>query len=558
MKRYLYLILLIIFFYCSDKNKHYHPIKFNQKFNSTKELNEVESKIWFTKDVLLDSIPGISLNRAYDSLLSNIKVKKEIIVAVLDTEIDINHEDLEGKFWVNLDEIPNNGIDDDNNGYIDDLNGWNFIGNSKGKNIIYSSLECVRIIQLFSEKFADKKQDEIAESQKKEFQTYQDAIKYYNQKLKVIQADKEYADFLYNGYPAAKKALKHIFPKENYNTKSLDSLYNLYKIENKKLANHAYFLSDFIKYDLSEEWINNYRKGVINKIDKTYNLDYFDRLDIDSFPNNINFKSYGNKHISNNINEFYHGTLIAGLIAAKRENNIGIDGISENIKIMPIAISSNGEENDKDIALAIKYATDNGAKVINMSFGKNFSLHKEWVFEAIKYAEKNDVLIVSSAGNSSYNLNEFNNYFPIDNISNNEEISDNFLLVGSSSSSLNKELMSYYSNYGNIDVDLFAPGQKIYTTMPKNKYKFDSGTSLSSAITSGVAALIYSYYPELKASQVKKILMDSGLEFSIEVKTPTKENKNNTTPFNKLSKSGKILNAYNALIMADSISMLNK
>ena len=220
---------------------------------------------------------------------------------------------------------------------------------------------------------------------------------------------------------------------------------------------------------------------------------------------------------------------------------------------MTLAISSNGDEHDKDIALAIRYAVDNGAKVINMSFGKEFSLYKEWVFNAIKYAEKNNVLIVSSSGNSKFNLND-KNYYPNDNVDNGLEISDNFLLVGSSSNKLGASIFSSYSNFGEIDVDLFAPGEDIYTIFPNNKYKFDSGTSLSSTLTSGVAALLFSYYPNLTSSEVKHILMDSGLEFKFEVSTPTKEDKDKKTPFNKLSKSGKVLNAYNALIMTDNIS----
>jgi cell wall-associated protease len=190
-----------------------------------------------------------------------------------------------------------------------------------------------------------------------------------------------------------------------------------------------------------------------------------------------------------------------------------------------------------------------------MSFGKEFSLHKEWVFDAIKYAEKNNVLIISSAGNFGYNLNSNNDYYPNDNIDNGAEISANFVLVGATSYSINSALKTESSNYGKNDVDLFAPGDKIFTTLPNNKYSNNlGGTSLASAITSGVAALIFSYYPNLTASQVKHILMDTGLEYTLEVNTLTEEDKNKTTPFNQLSKSGKVLNAYNAFIMADSIS----
>jgi cell wall-associated protease len=206
----------------------------------------------------------------------------------------------------------------------------------------------------------------------------------------------------------------------------------------------------------------------------------------------------------------------------------------------------------------IKYAVDNGAKVINMSFGKEFSMYPEWVHKAFKYAEKHNVLIVSSCGNDGKKLdNDFQKY-PNDNIfKGKKEVSDNFLFVGASTINLNKELKASYSNYSNKYVDLFAHGNDIYTALPNNKHNFNGGTSLASAITSRVAALLFSYYPNLTASQVKHILMDSGLEYDIEVSTPTKDDKNKMTAFNQLSKSGKVLNAYNAFIMADSISRSN-
>ncbi len=542
-----------ISFYTCQNEKSYSFISSSSIQDTLKNRSKIVLKNWHFKDIKIDTLPGISLERAYDSLLQN-KKGKEVIVAMIDTEIDINHEELENAIWKNNNEIPNNGIDDDKNGYIDDIHGWNYIGNLKGENIIYSNKECVRIIQKYQTKFEGKKEKDIPYKDKNNYELYSSAKKYYDNKLKNAKSDQEYGNFLFNGYPKAKKAMKELFPKEDYTTKMLDSIYTKYKKSNVEIANHAYFISDCIKYNLSEKWIKDYKRGADNKVQKTYNLEYYDRKNIDDKADDINFINYGNSYISNNIDEFYHGTLIAGLIRANRFNDLGMKGITNNIKIMPLAISSNGEEHDKDIALAIRYAVDNGAKIINMSFGKEFSLHKEWVFDAIKYASESNVLIISSAGNLSYNLNEYNNYYPNDNLENLEEVANNFLLVGSVSNKLDSSFLSSYSNYGNIDVDIFAPGEHIYTTLPHNKYKYSNGTSLASAITSGVAGLLYSYYPNLTASQVKHILMDSGLEYTFKVKTPTKEDKNKMTPFNQLSKSGKVVNAYNALLMAEEIS----
>ena len=512
------------------------------------ELTKDELKTWFEKDLLLDSIPGISLQRAYDSILKD-KKGKEVIVAIIDTELDINHEHLKNNIWVNADEIPNNGKDDDQNGYVDDINGWNFIGNLEGDQVFYSSMEFVRIIQ----KYRDVFEVENPDKNNPNYQIYLDAKEYYDKKLKGQQSIVKHGNFLYTGYPKAKAAMKKLYPNEDYTTKELDSIYETNKTSNPTLAKNAYFISDVIKYDLTEKWIHNYKRDADGKLNYSYDLNYFDKENIDSFPEDINYISYGNPIINKHLDEFYHGTLIAGLVTGENGTN-SFKGINPYAKIMTVSITSNGNEHDKDIAVAIKYAVDNGAKVINMSFGKDFSLHREWVFKAFQYAEKNNVLIISSCGNSTYNLNTFNNYYPVDNIDNGKEVSDNFLLVGSSCYLTTNKLLSYYSNYGNVDVDMFAPGQDVYSTKPYNEYDFDSGTSLSSAITTGVASLLLSHYPDLTAIEVKQILMNSGLSFDLEVTTSTKEDKEKTTPFNQLSKSGRILNAYNALIMADSIS----
>ncbi|CAL2105998.1 Peptidase_S8 domain-containing protein [Tenacibaculum sp. 190524A02b] len=539
-----FLLSLVILIITSCSNKKTLKITIDNLKITPKRtpFNDNELKKWFAKDIITDTIPGISLNKA-KALINN--KTKNITVAVIDTEIDILHKDLAGKFWRNEDEKPNNNVDDDFNGYTDDYQGWNFIGNLKGDNIIYSNYESTRILRKYEAKFDGNDSTYHRNTYETAYKVYKNAKNEYNKKLKKAKSDLDYANFLIDNYPIAKKAIKNIFPDEEYSTKELDSLYNIYKDTDKKLAKNLYFISDFIKYKLSEQWMSNYKQNAINKITKILNKEFNDRKLIDKNPHDIFYKGYGNPYINKNINQFYHGTLIAGLITS----------INDKIKIMPLAISSNGDEHDKDIALAIKYAVDNGAKIINLSFSKQFSLEKKWVFNALKYAQKNNVLIISSAGNLKLNLNSYNNStFPNDKDNNGEEVSNNFLLVGSISNKLNSELLSYFSNYGNIDVDIFAPGENIYSTLPNNNYKFESGTSLACAITSGVASLILSSYPDLTATQVKLILMESGIKYSLKVNTPTPKKQTQKTPLYMLSKSGKVLNAYNALIMADSIS----
>lgn len=263
-------------------------------------------------------------------------------------------------------------------------------------------------------------------------------------------------------------------------------------------------------------------------------------------------KGYGNNRNGSYRRFQSHSTKVSGIIAGNRENNIGVKGFSDNIKIMPLNISPSGDEHDKDIAMAIRYAVDNGAKIINMSFGKQFSLRKDWVNEAIKYAELKNVLIIHSAGNTAKNIDE-NLAYPNDvNLSNNDEICSNFINVGSITKKTDSTFVSKTSNYGKKNVDLFAPGDQIYTAIPENKYEFDSGTSLAAPMVSGTAALIWLYYPKLTASEVKQVILDSGTAYDIDVLIPGGKGKK--TKFSELSKSGKVLNVYNAMKMAEEMS----
>ncbi|MCX2678896.1 S8 family serine peptidase [Galbibacter sp. EGI 63066] len=538
----LYISLLLLntiwFFSCSDK-KQLQSVEFTYFSNTKPDDNNLNN--WILEDIKLDSVPGISLDRAINDELIT-PPKNPIIIAVIDTEIDINHESLKRNIWQNKKEIPGNGKDDDANGYIDDINGWNFIGNAKGENIIYPNNESLRIIRAY-------KKDSLNGLVNKEL--YKKALKKYEEAKESAQSDMDYVNFLTDTYPKSKKALLKFFPKEDYTTDQLDSLYDIYKEKDEELAKLIYYMSDYIKYDLSKEWIDDLRKTVEGDLNKSLNPDYFDRDILGDNPDDINDISYGTPIVNGHIGELYHGTEVASIIAAQTDS---LKGVCENCLIMPVSISSNGNEHDKDIALGIKYAVDNGAKVINMSFGKELSLHKQWVLDAIKYAEDNNVLIVSSAGNSRLNLSEITDYYPNDNLNDETEVSNNYILVGATTNTIDPDLLAYFSNYGQHDVDVFAPGHLIKAAIPNNKYKEDSGTSLSSAVVSGIAGIIFSQYPDLSAAQVKRIIMNSGVEYNIDVSVPSKDNPKRLLPFKQLSKSGKIVNVYNALLMAKSLS----
>jgi cell wall-associated protease len=564
-----YIIILFYFFFtgCSSLKEASIP---NTNIKLKKDLTPLQLQTWYRKDYLEDTIPGISLDKWYR--LNKKKPKnKTITVAVIDTQIDINHEDLKGQLWTNQNEIPNNGIDDDQNGYIDDNNGWSFTGTKSGGYVVWNRYEYVRIVQEWGPLFKDKTESQIDPKDLHNYNEYHNALKKFQEKDKYYKNWFKSLNHDVAIYPLVKDTLKHFFPKEDYTYKQLDSLYKKYKINDKtyrqRRDNNDTDLGALIDYMLVNLEINQKTlQDIVDKqtqldsvVNKNLNIYYNERLPIGDNPNILE-KGYGNNNVSNNkaghrsIQD--HCTKMAGVIGANRENNLGIKGIIQNVKIMPLNISPSGDEHDKDVTMAIRYAVDNGAKIINMSFSKEFSLHKEWVEEALKYAEEHNVLLVHCAGNDGINIDK-NPLYPNDSdFENFKEISSNFINVGSVTHKVDTTFVSDFSNYGKQNVDLFAPGDEIYSTASQNSYKSDSGTSFSAPMVCGTAALIWSYYPNLTASQVKQIIMNSGTAYNLEVTVPgTKDKK---IPFSELSKSGKVLNVYNAMQLAEKVSKKRK
>ena len=485
-------------------------------------LTDSELKRWSHLDLEKDSIPGMSVDKAYAELLKNKKSTK-VIVAVVDSGVDTNHEDMKAVIWTNKKEIPNNGKDDDKNGFIDDVHGWNFLGNSNNEN-----LEMVRIL---------KKGDDGSE-------TYKRALADYAENLKDIQESKENVDVLLN----ADKSVREFLKKDNYTVSELKDMpsvkFELYDAKRIMLSYSAQ------KGDSFHDDLKSAKDQVYDQIDYNLNKDFDARKLVGDNPEDINDKKYGNNVVySKDRKDSLHGTHVAGIIAQGRNNNLGGDGVADNVEIMPVRAVPNGDEYDKDIALAIRYAVDNGAKVINGSFGKDFSPHAQWVYDAIKYAASKDVLIVHAAGNDAKNIDTEPN-FPTDDVDG-KEIADNVLTVGALNYEYGEKVVAKFSNYGKRNVDVFAPGVKIYATVPGNKYKYLQGTSMASPNAAGVATLIREYYPNLKASQVKQILMQSGTSLNLEVIVDAQKIK---IPFTEASVSGKIVNAYNALKMAEEMS----
>jgi subtilisin family serine protease len=508
-------------------------------------LTEAQQKHWAHADLITDTIPGMSVDKAYDEIIGKKKGDK-VIVAVLDSGMDLTHEDLDDVIWTNRGEKAGNGIDDDNNGYIDDVHGYNFLGEAYNE-----QLEYARILRL-------KLGDEAlrARAQKKLNKEVQDATEKKEIILNNKRQTKQILDIVKESHLAVTKQLgKATYTKEEVaaiSTTDPGLLRSMNVIQ--QMLNYEDSIPEII--ELIEADMAHFEEGLAHfseKLDYHLNVSFNGRKVVGDDPYNYSDAKYGNGNPMYRDKEESHGTHVAGIIAAERNNGLGMNGVANNVAIMSIRAVPNGDEYDKDIARGIRYAVDNGAKIINCSFGKSFSPNAEWVYDAIKYAAENDVLIVHAAGNEGDDLDSaLNPNFPNDHNYSGSEYADNVITVGAIDDSYGSEMVSSFSNYGASNVDVFAPGGHIYSSMPASEYEFQGGTSMAAPAVSGVAALIRSYYPNLSAPEVKKILMDSGL--STKMKVVVAGDPSRAKPFDQLSRSGKMVNAYNALIMASNIS----
>lgn len=481
-------------------------------------------KNWFNLSPDIDGVEGVEADRTYVEFSKPVS-KNEIIVAVIDSGIDINHEDLKGKIWINKDEIPGNGIDDDNNGYIDDVNGWNFIGGKDGRHIGPETLEVTRELKRIT-KLSEER--ELTEEETKYFEKV--SLEVTKGKSK---ADKNYNYFKNNldMFIQAEKVLKEKVGEFEI------TLANLQKLTSKdpEVMEARKDLITLLENDLTKSYLKRATDYFYDMAFYYYNVDFDPRTEIvGDDQNNPYERYYGNNDVMGP--DAGHGTHVSGIIAAVRDNDLGINGIANNVKIMAIRAVPNGDERDKDVANSIRYAVENGAQIINMSFGKAYSPNKKVVDEAIAFAKKHGVLLIHAAGNDGKN-NDTDPSFP-------NSRSENWLEIGASSYMKGEELAADFSNYGKNTVDLFAPGVDILSTTPDDKYDTYSGTSMATPAVSGVAALILSY-KKLKAVKLKETILKTSTQYpDLMVTNPGSSLK---VPFKDLSINGGIANAYSAI-----------
>ncbi|MBK7525712.1 MAG: S8 family serine peptidase [Saprospiraceae bacterium] len=509
-----------------------------------------------------DEFIGIGVNKCYESI-NTIEKGKPVIVAIIDSGIDFDHEDLAENMWVNPGEIAGNGKDDDGNGYMDDIHGWNFIGGPDGSNVGQDSYEAARVYGMYRYKYENADVKKLTKSQKSEYEIF---VKAKENVEKETNKAKNKLNQINTIETKVKDAFERMDNKlgnnqltktwlDSLDTSSDEKLTLAKNIINQYLTNSDEKDYNKIKTTVFED-IDSDKVNYQNKIDYSYNPDFDPRATIvkDNYKD-VSEKYYGNNNVEGP--DATHGTHVGGIVGAIRGNNKGAEGIANNVKIMSVRAVPDGDERDKDVANAIIYAVDNGAQIINMSFGKGFSTHKSVVDEAVKYAAKNDVLLIHAAGNSAQDNDKITNY-PNANyekkvgfIFKKKKRAQNWIEVGALNVKKGPDMVAPFSNYGKKEVDVFAPGMRVYAPVPGNNYAPLQGTSMASPVVAAIAALIRSQYPSLTAEQVKEAIMNSVTPIQEEVTIPG--SKTEKTKFSNLCVSGGIVNVYNALTYASKM-----
>jgi len=512
-------------------------------------------KGWHLGDLDSNAVYGTSTERAYKELIKSTQPRKKIIVAVIDSGIDTVHEDLKPVLWVNKREIPNNGIDDDKNGYKDDVHGWNFIGGKDGRNVGKDSYEGARIYYQLKKVFGTDSINEksLDEEKAAQYRLYKKVTSLLESQAKEASMYVMILKDIVAKIPAADSLIKTAMSKSSYTG---DELQN-FKSNDPQVSKARATMLGIFQQTRQMETTNQtliaelmqFYEGEKSKVDALENEppQYRHEIVKDNY-DDPNDKYYGNNDVMGT--DASHGTHVAGIIGAVRGNEKGMEGIANHVQIMPIRAVPDGDEHDKDIANAIRYAVDNGALVVNMSFGKSFSPQKKWVDEAVKYAESKGVLLVHAAGNDAKNIDVEDN-FPSRNFNNDTlKVFSNWITVGASGAVAN-EIAASFSNYGKREVNVFAPGVKIYSTIPGgNTYGDKDGTSMAAPVVTGIAALLLSYYPDLSPKQLIEILEKSARKIDASFPKPGTDEK---VMLSELSISGAVVNTYEAFKMASIV-----
>lgn len=509
---------------------------------------------WYNLDLKADGIMGISTEKAYELLKG--RKSTPVIVGVLDGGVDYLHEDLKDVMWVNKKEKAGSKSDADGNGYPGDVHGWNFLGNANGENVQFDNLEVTRLIRIYEPKYVSiLPSTPLSEAERREFVAYQKMINDYTTKL-------DEANYGTLNYRNLKKEVDAIVAAIGKDPKAITKAdldkFNATSDRQKMIIRIAKKELEKTSFTKFYEELDGSAKYYANQVEYHLNKDYDSRYIVGDNYEDVSERFYGNADIKGPDAE--HGTHVAGIIGAKRGNKIGIDGVANNVQIMGVRMVPDGDERDKDVANGIRYAVDNGARVINMSFGKGYAYNKKVVDDAVRYAEEKDVLLIHAAGNDGKD-NDISKNYPMKYYTDSLDAvlgeASNWITVGATSSRVNDELLASFSNFGYRSVDVFAPGVKIHSTIPESLYKDLDGTSMAAPVVSGLAAVLRSYYPTLTAKEIKNIILKSVTKIDHKVKVNV-DGTSKKVYLDEISVSGGIVNLYNAILEADKYIQIKK
>lgn len=509
---------------------------------------EKELKTWYHKNYQKDQVFGVNTDAAYQFFESKGLKPNYVVVGVLDSGVEVDHPGLVKNMWVNSKEIPGNGIDDDKNGYVDDIHGWNFLGNKKG-DVDVDNMEVTRIVKKYQPIFEGSDSAKNKANQLKmpdEFQAYMDSKQIFSKKS--IEARQNYAFFqkmstlvptmvrMIEGKNLTMDVLKGLRPTTQDEAISLDFLGRLYtdpEVQGKSSEKVKEYLDKLMKDALKQ-----YGTSALYQ----YNLDFDPRSEFvgDDY-DNYNEKHYGNNHYEGP--DAQHGTHVAGIIAGYPQGTEPQYGVASKVaKIMSVRVVPDGDERDKDIANAIRYAVDNGAKILNMSFGKPMSPGKKYVWDAFKYAQDKGVLLVKAAGNENEDI-AIHRYYPTNftTATDPTPFINNMIVVGASTND-NNNLRADFSNYNQKMVNVFAPGDKIYSTVPDGKYEYLQGTSMASPVVAGAAAVLLAYMPNLKPHQIIEGLVRTSNKSTVSAQLTAPDN----ARFDSISEAGGVIDVAKA------------
>ena len=510
------------------------------------KMQNNDLKTWYHKDFSTTNVYGVNTDNAYKFLESKGLKPRTIVVGVLDSGVEVDHPGLINNMWKNPNEIPNNGIDDDKNGYVDDIYGWNFIG-GKTADVDADNLEVTRMVKKYQPIFEGTDSAKNRANQAKmpeEYAMYQKSKKLFDEKGSEAKQYYQYFSGFNNAIPSIVKTLNGktltkanlaaIKPASQEDSRNLQILNSLVQ-EAENVGKTPKEVEELLKKEV-EGALKHYE----SQATKHYNLDFDPRKEIvgDNY-DNYNEKHYGNNHYEGP--DASHGTHVSGIIAGLPHGNEVQYGVAHKVaKIMTVRAVPDGDERDKDVANAIRYAVDNGAKILNMSFGKAVSPGKKHVWDAMKYAEKKGVLLVKAAGNENQNIGE-NEYFPTNFMKQSDEkpFVSNMIVVGASTNN-SQNLRARFSNYNGKMVDVFAPGQEIYSTVPDAKYEYLQGTSMASPVVAGAAAVLWAYMPSLTPQQIKEALVKTVNKSTVNANVDSSAN------FDQISVAGGVIDLYKA------------